>query len=357
MKDLLKFLVEDIALTRKDKISSIKNSLDDLSDEDINRIYDMINPVDMKSIEDFFKARGLYHIMDNILSYFEKNGDLNMFINYISDHDNMLDMKDFVGDNAMVDGNIFDICCNINNTYKFSKNTLSRLQKETTSGGIKIGEFEYIFRIFLNDIIMDPRDNRGDIISNEYALEMKCGAARISGAGTKPAHVIRQTANKLLKEYGLPEVDVTEFNGKKGITSTKVFFENIYNTTTDIDFTCKLLLESYLSQYSDTNISEGKQIISDLIHDKLFVGNKFNGSAVISLIATISLFAYAKTEGFTHFMIINKLNSNYHCVDARRIDFIPNIYSLFESKKISILSIQNETDNVYGKGIQISYGR
>lgn len=353
MKSLVQFILE--SMSRKDLIDYISNNLEKLSDMELNRIYDLINPMDLSALETFLTERGLIAVQDNIISYFEKRGDLNKLIEYIQSSE-MLDASAIAGTGEdLTSGNVIDICCNPSKNFKFNKDAVTRLQKETTAGGIKVGEFEYMLRVFLNKL--DINDHHGDIVSGNYRIEVKAGDARIAGVGTQPPQIIRQTANKLLSQHGLEEVDVKEFNGRGGAKIAPDFFEKIYKLTNDKDFVCTLLLESYISQYSTTEAIKYKGQLQDLVNKHLFSGDHLDRDAVRYLIATIALFSYAKSEGFYYFLVINKKNGDFYCLNALSNNFINTAYDAFAKGLIKVKSIQNEQDNIYGKGIQICYNR
>ena len=64
----------------------ILNSLDNLSKEDIEKIYNIVlkSNVSMAVLDDYFEKRGILDAKDHILNIFINNGDFDTFINMMN---------------------------------------------------------------------------------------------------------------------------------------------------------------------------------------------------------------------------------------------------------------------------------
>ena len=164
------------------------------------------------------------------------------------------------------------------------------------------------------------------------------------------------------------------------------------------EFITQLIINSYISQWFEIDTSKNKYIEPDfksndhklaydkinkglkkLIRNKLFAGDDMvdsdNKSDVMRrIIATISLCSYCLSEGFTHFLVLNNdfsspKGGNYFYIEFRpsagktpKDNIVGKVWDAFggdagpAGAPIKIQSIQNETDNTYGKGVQILIG-
>ena len=127
------------------------------------------------------------------------------------------------------------------------------------------------------------------------------------------------------------------------------------------DAIAKLIAISYAAQWPENCWCDNKtqDMLIGFAKDKLFKGNKLDESAVTKVIASISLFCYACTENFNKFMVFNKVNGEYICLECgvpSRIngDLLENAFKLFDGGKLQIHRLQSIGDSVYGKGIQFS---
>lgn len=357
MKTLLEYILE-VSIDAKKQF--IKNQVEELDQETINRIYNIINSVSPEAkqhIDLFMKNVGLTFIQDNILNIFEKNDDLINFIEYISSG-KMIKFKTIVNKEK---GNIFDI---IEKNTPFSRPTLQRLAREkSSSNGVQVGEFEFLLRLMIEHASETLTCKRGDVTADEIAVEVKSGAPRITGAGTKPADTIRETLNKLLYDkYGTQVQTVTnkEFNGNGGMKVPGRFFEELYNTLSNIDKNVndsitEIFVHSYISQWPE-DMLKYEDMMTSFVSKHLFHGKGIDTSAVNNIVASISLFCYSCTENFDRFLVFNKASGDYVCINTsdKNNKLIENIYNVFSSNLFHITAMQNELNNLTGKGIQFT---
>ena len=336
----------------------IKDQVEVLDKETIDRIYNLINSVSPEAkqqIDSFMKNIGLTFIQDNILNIFEKNDDLINYLMYITSG-KMMKIKDIVDKN---DGNIFDIC---EKNTPISRPTLQRLAREkSTSTGVQAGEYEFLLRLMVENASETLTCNRGDVTADGIAVEVKSGEPRITGASTKPAETIRETLNKMLHDkYGnqVPVVTNKEFNGNGGMKVPGRFFEGLYATLSDIDkdvnnSIAEIFTHSYISQWSE-DMTIYESIIFSFVSKHLFKGKGINTSAVNNIVAAISLFCYSCTEGFDRFIVFNKTTGDFACINTanKNSKLIETIYNEFASDRFHIESMQNEMNTFTGKGIQ-----
>lgn len=357
MRSLFDYIVEASTDTKK---QFIKDQVDVLDKETIDRIYNLINSVSPEAkqqIDSFMKNIGLTFIQDNILNIFEKNDDLINYLGYITSG-KMMKIKTIVDKK---NGNIFDIC---EKNTPISRPTLQRLAREkSSSNGVQVGEYEFLLRLMVDNASETITCKRGDVTADRIAVEVKSGKPRITGAGTKPAETIRETLNKMLHDkYGnqVPVVTNKEFNGNGGMKVPGRFFEGLYATLSGIDkdvdnSIAEIFTHSYISQWPE-NMMQYEGIMKSFVSKHLFSGNSIDTKAVNNIIATICLFCYSGSENFDRFLVFNKVTGDFACVDTSNRDggLLETIYNEFASNRFYIHAMQNEMNNLTGKGIQFS---
>lgn len=336
----------------------IKDQVDELDHETVNRIYSIINSVSPEAkqqIDSFMKSVGLTFIQDNILNIFEKNGDLINYLNYINDG-KMMKFKEIVN---KTEGNIFDIC---EKNTPIGRATLERLAKEkSSSNGVQVGEYEFLLRLMIGGASETLTCKRGDVTADGIAVEVKSGKPRITGAGTKPAETIRNTLNKLLYDkYGnqIPAATNKEFNGKGGMKVPGRFFDGLYGKLKSLDNDAdnsivEIITKSYMSQWPE-DMMQYEGMMSSFVSKHIFSGKKINTNEINNIIATIGLFCYSRAENFDRFLVFAKKTGNFICIDTtnKNNKLLETIYDKFASDKLHITSMQDETNNLTGKGIQ-----
>ena len=345
----------------EDRKEFIKQSIEELDQETVNRIYNIINSVSPEAkqqVDAFMGKIGLTFIQDNILNILEKNDDLVNFINYINSG-KMMNVKELT---ANPKGNIFKICAK--NT-PFHEPTLVRLSKEKSSStGVQVGEFEFLMRLVLNNASETITCKRGDVTADGVAIEVKSGKARITSAKTKAPETIRHTLNKILQEKypgKFEEVTNKEFNGNGGMKIPGRFFQSLYKKISEIDKNpnesiIDIIVRSYLSQWpEELDIINNISIIENFVKKYLFSGKNIDEKEFNNIIASICLFCYAMTEKFDNFMVFNKNNGDFVNISTQNIDgLLKQIYDKFSSSKgqLHISAMQNEMNALTGKGIQ-----
>ena len=222
-------------MERKELIDSIYRGLDAQTIETLYRIYNIINPKDTEDILNYLLDGRIENtdIANNIITCLEKNCELKMMSDFIR--------TDRLRINDVVNGHdLIQLCMNPQSGILFCEDTIKRFSREKDSGGVKVGEYEYLLRMFLNNV--DIKDHRGDIVSDGATLELKCGSARISGSKTNSPAKIRERLNELLGT----NYNVNEFNNGS-IRQTPIFFESISHIGSDV--LAEVLVESYLASY------------------------------------------------------------------------------------------------------------
>lgn len=355
MRSLFEYIME-VSMDAKKQF--IKDQVEVLDQETINRIYNLINSVSPEAkqqIDSFMKGVGLTFIQDNILNIFEKNDDLINYIEYITGG-KMMKFKDIVNKD---NGNIFDIC---EKNTPFSRPTLQRLAREkSSSNGVQVGEYEFLLRLMVENASETLTCKRGDVTADGIAVEVKSGVPRITGAGTKPAETIRETLNKMLYDkYGnqIPVVTNKEFNGNGGMKVPGRFFEYLYNTLSGIDKNvndsiAEIFTHSYISQWPE-DMATYESMIKSFVSKHLFKGKGIDVNAVNNIAASIGLFCYSCTENFDRFLVFNKTTGDFACINTtnKNNKLIETIYDEFSSDRFHITAMQNEMNNLTGKGIQ-----
>lgn len=357
MRSLHQYLMEVNTNTKRD---FIKSEIDNVDKETVDRIYSIINsasPEAKQQIDSFMGSIGLTFIQDNILGIFERNDDLLKFIDYINGG-KMIKFTDIVNRPS---GNVFDI---ISGKTEFSRSTVQRLSREkSSSNGVQVGEYEFLLRLMVQNASETLTCKRGDVTADGIAVEVKSGKPRITSAKTKHAGTIRETLNnELSKRYGnkISPVGVERFNGRGGQKVYNKFFEDIYDEISNIDKNAKKSLSEiftsmYISQWPE-NVAAYKDILESMVSKHLFSGNKVNVGAVANLAASIGLFCYACTENFDRFLVFNKTTGDFECINTqvKNKSLMEDIYDKFDSGRFHITILQNELDNLQGKGIQFT---
>lgn len=355
MRSLFEYIMEASMDAKK---QFIKDQVEVLDQETINRIYNLINSVSPEAkqqIDSFMKGIGLTFIQDNILNIFEKNDDLINYLGYINSG-KMMKFKDIVNKD---NGNIFDIC---EKNTPISRPALQRLAREkSSSNGVQVGEYEFLLRLMVENASETLTCKRGDVTADGIAVEVKSGEPRITGAGTKPAETIRETLNKMLyNKYGnqVPAASNKEFNGNGGMKVPGRFFENLYNTISGIDKNvndsmAEIFTHSYISQWPE-DMATYESMIQSFVSKHLFSGKGIDTKAVNNIAAAISLFCYSCTEDFDRFLVFNKITGDFACINTtnKNNKLIETIYDEFASDRFHIQAMQNEMNNLTGKGIQ-----
>jgi hypothetical protein len=357
MRSLFDYIVEASLDAKK---QFIKDQVEELDHETINKIYNIINSVSPQAkqqIDSFMEGVGLTFIQDNILNIFEKNDDLINYLRYISSG-KMMKIKTIVDKK---NGNIFDIC---EKNTPISRPTLQRLAREkSTSTGVQVGEYEFLLRLMVDNASETITCKRGDVTADGIVVEVKSGEPRITGASTKPAETIRSTLNKMLHDkYGnqAPVISNKDFNGNGGMKVPGRFFEGLYDILVEMDKNAKeslteIFTHSYISQWPEDMVQyEG--IMKSFVSKHLFSGNDIDTKAVNNIVATICLFCYSGSEDFDRFLVFNKTTGDFACVDTSNKNgrLLETIYNEFASDRFHIHAMQNELNNFTGKGIQFS---
>ena len=249
--------------------------------------------------------------------------------------------------NDVVNGHdLIQLCMNPQSGILFCEDTIKRFSREKDSGGVKVGEYEYLLRMFLNNV--DIKDHRGDIVSDGATLELKCGSARISGSKTNSPAKIRERLNELLGT----NYNVNEFNNGS-IRQTPIFFESISHIGSDV--LAEVLVESYLASYESIPLIY-KEKLTDFVRSKLIPFNKDSINALIVLICLIGYrFSEDPGRGFDYFMIIDKKTGEYKCFSMNSGNLFEEFYSSVMNDWIHIQSLPNEKDTMYGKGPRICF--
>ena len=342
------------------KLDFIKSEIDNVDRETIDRIYSIINttsPEVKQQIDSFMSSIGLTFIQDNIIGIFERNDDLLKFIDYINGG-KMLKFTDIINKPG---GNIFDI---ISSKTEFNRNTIQRISREKSSpNGVQVGEYEFLLRLMVQNASETLTCKRGDVTADGIAVEVKSGKPRITSAKTKHAGIIRETLNKeLSKRYGdkISSVGVERFNGKGGRKVYNQFFEDIYGEITNMDKNAKeslseIFTNMYICQWPE-NVAAYTDILKRAVSKHLFSGNKVDVNAAANLAASIGLFCYACTENFDRFLVFNKTTGDFECINTqtKNESLIEDIYGKFDGGRFHITILQNELDNLQGKGIQFT---
>lgn len=342
-----------------DKKAFIKNAVDDLDAETINRIYNIVDSTSPEArtlLHNHIGGVGLEAIQDIILYYFEQNDDLVNYIHYLEQPNKMLKVKTITDVDS---GNIVDICSSLG----FDKKTIKRIALEKNAGGIKVGEYEYLLRLFLHgasDTINKQGNISGDVIADGVAIEVKSGKARISGAKTKAPQTILDQFNKVLNDkYSNKVHPIGEDAVSGGLKSTPKFWASLYDELKDADTISMMIASGYAAQWPETVWSKYSEKLIKFVRTNLFNGNRLNENNVNGVIASISLFCYACTENFHKFMVFNKTNGEYICLDCsegtrNNGNLLKDAFNLFDTGKLRVHRLQSIGDTVYGKGIQFS---
>ena len=278
-------------------------------------------------------------IASNIITCLEKNGELKMMSDFI--RTDRLRMNDVVNGHDLI-----QLCVNPYSGILFCEDTIKRFSREKDSGGVKVGEYEYLLRMFLNNV--DIKDHRGDIVSDGKTLELKCGSARISGSKTNSPSKIREKLNALLKA----NYNTDEFNNGS-IRQTPTFFESISHIGSDT--LAEVMVESYLASYESIPLIY-KEKLMDFVESRLVPFDKDSINALIVLICLVGYrFSEDPGKGFDYFMIIDKKTGEYKCFDMNDDNLFEKFYNSVMNGQIKVLSLPNEKDTMYGKGPRICF--
>ena len=179
----------------------ILNSLDDLNEDEIEKIYNIVlkSNISMNVLDDYFEKRGILDAKDHILNIFINNGDLDAFIN-------MMNKPKPTLNNIKQSNNIYTLV----SKFGFNKKTLEDLAKLCKS---KDKNARGIFEIFILTLFDGINENNspayghiGDVHMNNQTIEIKGYEGRICTQSTPQA----RNVNKYLYDSGYESMSILD---------------------------------------------------------------------------------------------------------------------------------------------------
>lgn len=262
----------------------ILNSLDDLSKEDIERIYNIVlkSNISMNVLDDYFEERGILDAKDHILNIFVNNGDLDTFINMMAKPKPTLN-------ELRTPGNIY----NLVSKFGFNKKTLEDLAKLCKSKDKNArGIFEiFILTLFddINEYNLPKQGHAGDVHMSEQTIEIKGYEGRICTQSTPQA----RNVDKYLYDIGYEDISILD-NYKKLNNAVNILKNNYKLSIPEIT---DLIAKAMISQFNPSSDQEEYWVKFVNGLSELWNGDKIVEKVVLRLWGTLDMYAYHNLEG------------------------------------------------------------
>ena len=300
----------------------ILNSLDNLSKEDIEKIYNIVlkSNVSMAVLDDYFEKRGILDAKDHILNIFINNGDFDTFINMMNKPKPTL------------------------TEFGFNKKTLEDLAKLCKS---KDKNARGIFEIFILTLFDDideynlpKQGHAGDVHMSEQTIEIKGYEGRICTQSTPQAHNV----DKYLHDCGYKGISILD--NYTNLNKAVDILKNNYKLST-IEIT-DLIAKAMISQFNPSPDQEEYWVKFVNGLSDLWNGDKIVEKAVLRLWGTLDMYAYHNLEGGYKFDYLIAFKKN----PITKGDFIvmkgselDNLKDLYGDKKLSYVNYPRSSHN------------
>lgn len=262
----------------------ILNTLNDLSKEDIERIYNIVlkSNISMKVLDDYFEKRGILDAKDHILNIFVNNGDLDTFIN-------MMDKPKPTLNDLKTPGNIY----NLVSKFGFNKKTLEDLAKLCKS---KDKNARGIFEIFILTLFDDINEynlpenggHAGDVHMSGQTIEIKGYEGRICTQSTPQARNVNQYLQSKYKNISI-------LDNYTNLNKTVDVLKNNYKLS--IPEITDLIAKAMISQFNPSVDQETYWVNFVKGLSELWNGYKIVEKVVLRLWGTLDMYAYHNLEG------------------------------------------------------------
>lgn len=314
----------------------ILNSLDDLSKDEIEKIYNIVlkSSISMNVLDDYFEKRGILDAKDHILNIFVNNGDLDTFINMMNKPKPTLnDLK--------TPGNIY----NLVSKFGFNKKTLEDLAKLCKS---KDKNARGIFEIFILTLFDDINEynlpenggHAGDVHMSGQTIEIKGYEGRICTQSTPQTHKV----NEYLQKSGYKGISILDnyINLNKAVNILK----NDYKLS-NIEIT-DLIAKAMISQFNPSVDQETYWVNFVNGLSELWNGDKIVEKVVLRLWGTLDMYAYHNLEGGYKFdyLIAFKKNpttkGDFIIMNGSELD---DLNGLYDNKQLSYTAYPRSSHN------------
>ena len=297
----------------------ILNSLDDLSKEDIERIYNIVlkSNISMKVFDDYFEKRGILDAKDHILNIFINNGDLDTFINMMAKPKPTLN-------ELRTPGNIY----NLVSKFGFNKKTLEDLAKLCKSKDKNArGIFEiFILTLFddINEYNLPKQGHAGDVHMSEQTIEIKGYEGRICTQSTPQA----RNVDKYLYDIGYEDISILD-NYKKLNNAVNILKNNYKLSIPEIT---DLIAKAMISQFNPSSDQEEYWVKFVNGLSELWNGDKIVEKVVLRLWGTLDMYAYHNLEGGYKFDYLIAFKKNpitkgeFIIMNGSELDDLDNLY-------------------------------
>lgn len=296
----------------------ILNSLDDLSKEDIERIYNIVlkSNISMKVFDDYFEKRGILDAKDHILNIFINNGDLDTFINMMAKPKPTLN-------ELRTPGNIY----NLVSKFGFNKKTLEDLAKLCKSKDKNArGIFEiFILTLFddINEYNLPKQGHAGDVHMSGQTIEIKGYEGRICTQSTPQARNVNQYLQSKYKNISILD-NYTNLN--KTVDVLKNNYKLSIPEITDI------IAKAMISQFNPSVDQETYWVNFVKGLSELWNGDKIVEKVVLRLWGTLDMYAYHNLEGGYKFDYLIAFKKNpitkgeFIIMNGSELDDLDNLY-------------------------------
>lgn len=313
----------------------ILNSLDDLSKEDIERIYNIVlkSNISMKVFDDYFEKRGILDAKDHILNIFINNGDLDTFINMMAKPKPTLN-------ELRTPGNIY----NLVSKFGFNKKTLEDLAKLCKSKDKNArGIFEiFILTLFddINEYNLPKQGHAGDVHMSGQTIEIKGYEGRICTQSTPQAHNV----DKYLYDSGYEGISILD-NYKKLNNAVNILKNNYKLSIPEIT---DLIAKAMISQFNPSSDQEEYWVNFVEGLSDLWNGDKIVEKVVLRLWGTLDMYAYHNLEGGYEFDYLIAFKKNpitkgeFIIMNGDKLDDLKDLY---DNENLSYVNYPRSSHN------------
>lgn len=261
----------------------ILNTLNDLSKEDIERIYNIVlkSNINMTILDDYFEKRGILDAKDHILNIFINNGDFDTFIN-------MMNKPKPTLNNIKQSDNIYTLVSG----FGFNKKTLEDLAKLCKSKDKNArGIFEiFILTLFddINEYNLPNQGHAGDVHMSEQTIEIKGYEGRICTQSTPQARNVNQYLQSKYKNISI-------LDNYTNLNKTVDVLKNNYKLS--IPEITDHIAKAMISQFNPSVDQETYWVNFVNGLSELWNGDKIVEKVVLRLWGTLDMYAYHNLEG------------------------------------------------------------
>lgn len=312
----------------------ILNTLNDLSKEDIERIYNIVlkSNISMKVFDDYFEKRGILDAKDHILNIFINNGDLDTFIN-------MMDKPKPTLNDLKIPGNIY----NLVSKFGFNKKTLEDLAKLCKSKDKNArGIFEiFILTLFddINEYNLPNQGHAGDVHMSEQTIEIKGYEGRICTQSTPQVRNVNQYLQSKYKNISI-------LDNYTNLNKTVDVLKNNYKLS--IPEITDLIAKAMISQFNPSPDQEKYWVNFVNGLSELWNGDKIVEKVVLRLWGTLDMYAYHNLEGgykFDYLIAFKKNPITKGDFIIMKGDDLDDLDGLYDNKQLSYTAYPRSSHN------------